>query len=183
MRLIFLAPVGALTACGDTDFLNQSSYGTGKPPDSQEGTDGDPEQEQEDLTGGYATCEEALIAEGEDPTVFTDDYSLFTIYLKESRANDRPWVVTLYFREDGSSVLTCGEMHSMSASTRMHEESVSEYWNCAYAFGILSIYDPESDSGCNQGYEDYAHGGGDDFVKESPGVFVREEEDQDQDED
>lgn len=182
MRVLLLAPMGALTACGDAgDFLNQSSYGTGEPSYSQEGTDGDPEQEEEDLTGGYASCEEALVAEGEDPTVFTDDYGMFTIYLLEDWANERPWLVTLSFLEDGSSMLSCGEMRGSRASTPVKED-LSEYWNCAYAWGHLSIYDPESDSGCNQGYEDYAYQGSEYFVKESPGVFVREEE-EDQDED
>ena len=84
-------------------------------------------------------------------------------------------MATVSLLDSGDYHITCGEADTSQSVTRV-VPGLEEYWSCAFQFDQLSVFDPESDPACSEGYEDYAYQGGQYFVQEGPGVFVLDED-------
>lgn len=139
MRICLLAPLGALLAC--------APEGTSDDPESID--PGTEETTEVDLTGGYATCNEALVGHGITPWIdYVEEETAHYFQVDvddEGAANTRPWVAT----RDAENHVTCGDNNRGEAF--MWVKPGQEYWTCTFTAQVVGIFDPESDPDCSRG--------------------------------
>jgi hypothetical protein len=172
--------MGALffTACA-TDGLGSNpdqidSYSAKGPSDGDE----------VDLTGGYATGNEALEALGY--VVWTDyvehqNAAEFWISFHQVPDDHRPWIAALsYTDEEPGYRITSGEFDGDGTMIWVDSEQ-QDYWVCTFQADFIAVMDPESDPQC-LGWVDEAlriqseDAEIEDFALDGPGHLVLEEE-------